>query len=372
MPRETHRPPPHSPLRALRGEAVIGLLAALWISGASCSLINRFDDVKTSPDPTGMGGGGPREDDCLDGIDNDGDGDIDCADTNCRPDFECAVAPLDGWTGPLYVEDSPHDPAAPPADPCPDGRLPAAYYASPSAADCTPCDCTWTGAACSAPELVCDKMCGASILLQLQPETEACFGASTSDAPPYICTLGAAPKVLSKGMCAANGGKLTSPLPWGKDVRICEAAKGGGCGQDRVCVKKAPATFEQAICMSQEGSASCPPGWLDLDLPIYGGGTDERSCQGCACSVDAVSCSGGKYTVNAGSSCMPPPGTNTTDEIKDSSCKNIFSVAVAGGFNISFKPELGKPSGLQCGMSTPSGSVKTAGSARVCCRKLGL
>src|SRR4051812_19027561 len=134
MPREARRPPPHSPLRALRGEAALGLLAALWISGASCSLINRFDDVKTAPDPTGMGGGGPREDDCLDGIDNDGDGDIDCADTNCRPDFECAVAPLAGWTGPLYVEDAPHDPAAPPAEPCPDGKLPAAYYAGPSAA----------------------------------------------------------------------------------------------------------------------------------------------------------------------------------------------------------------------------------------------
>lgn len=371
MPRKARRPSPHSPLRALRGEAALGLLAVLAISGASCSLINRFDDVKTVPDPTEVGGDGPREDDCLDGIDNDGDGDIDCADTDCRPDYECAVAPVTGWTGPLYVETLPHAPDAATPDPCPDGKLPATYYAGPSPADCTPCDCTWTGAACSAPELLCGKGCDQFVLMHTQSETEACFDYPTSDSGPAICQLGAGPKVLAKGTCAVNGAKLTNPLLWSKDVRLCAAAKGGGCGQDKVCVKKAPANFEEAVCISQEGSASCPLGWLDLDLPIYGGGTDERACQGCTCSVDAVSCSGGKYTVNAGSGCLPPPGTNTA-EITDSSCKDVFNLGLKGGFVVSFQPELSKPVGLQCGTSTPSGSVKVAGGARVCCRKLGL
>ncbi|WP_437524976.1 hypothetical protein WME79_37080 [Sorangium sp. So ce726] len=369
---------PRIPGERLRAAAALGLAAALAPGAAACSLVNPFGEVKTSPDTGGggTGGGGPHEDDCLDGLDGDSDGDIDCADADCQPDHECVVAPAIGWKGPLYMATAAYAGRAPQPLPCPDGKLSATYYAGPSPAECTPCDCTWTGAACAAPKLLfsksdCDSPAG---LWQVMAESEdtACVDLDSPDTAPCNFKLGSdPPKVLSKGQCSASGGELTSVLPWSTEVQVCAAAAGGGCAGDKVCVHKAPPSFQEVVCVTLEGEVSCPPGWLDRDLDIYNGGEDHRTCTACSCSVDAVSCSGGSYTLNVGSGCLPPPGEGTTEEITGDTCKDTFALGVKGGFQISAKPELGTPEGLQCSeKSEAAGSVEVVGKAKVCCREL--
>ncbi len=51
---------------------------------------------------SGVGGSGGTTvvpEDCLDGVDNDADGNADCADTDCAPDFQCVEMPPSGYEG---------------------------------------------------------------------------------------------------------------------------------------------------------------------------------------------------------------------------------------------------------------------------------
>lgn len=334
-----------------------------------CGVGGQTASSSGSPQTAASTGTGAHEVECLDGLDNDADGDVDCADSDCQPDYECVAAPPAGWGEVIYVQRSDYDPLASDSVICPGGAAAATYRAGPSPAECTPCDCSFTGAACSAPVLQWKMQgCGGTWLTDSDGSTLTCYDEGTSDTGARLYRLGAGPTTLSQGTCEANGGVLTNPLPWSATVHVCEAAVGGGCGAERRCVERPPTAFEDAVCMKQAGEVSCPAGWFAEDLDVYGGGVDTRACSGCGCSVGAVACQGGKYTINSGGGCLPPPGAGNTLEITDATCKDAFPLAVKGGFTISIQPQAGTPTGFQCDASTPSGEVTVSGSEKLCCR----
>ena len=92
--------------------------------------------------------------DCTNGVDDNGDGEIDCADPQCTPDYECVPTVPTDWTGYFRVNTA----ANPSAHvPCPDGGAPTTTFESPAgAAQCTACTCdSLTGATCDPPPLRC-------------------------------------------------------------------------------------------------------------------------------------------------------------------------------------------------------------------------
>lgn len=354
------------------------LVAASWIGcneifGIGAPVLEKADGGPGggSEGGSGAGGdaGGPLED-CLDGVDNDDDGFTDCADPKCQVDYGCAIDPEVGWSGRFYVQVITYNPNGAPPSPCPDGKLPAIYYAAPSEAECTGCNCAWAGAACTAPALQryqgqCDVP-----YAQGGPQrssTADCFSDSVNDVGTFLSVTGG-PNVASPGTCTPSGGALVNPDTWGQEVRVCAAPAGAGCSAGKACVKKPPSGFEDAVCITQAGTADCPAGWADTSLQVYASGTDERACSTCTCDTTMVKCDGGQYTVYGSNACNGLPGVPKAVLTSGSGCVNASQLGLQNGFNVSIKPELGTPSGLLCGTSTPSGAVTTAGDTRICCR----
>jgi hypothetical protein len=314
---------------------------------------------------TGAAGGSEGED-CLDGIDDDSNGAIDCADTACQLDFACVDAPVSGWTGALWVQKIAY-PAASPPSLCPDGKPPAVYFTGPSAPECNACDCKLNGAACTAPEMTCKVLNTTCIatnnFVKYHSDDTACkdafspFGSSA-------CWLTSGAALLTPGACAVSGGGLKRAEPWAEEVRVCAAA-GGGCASGKVCAPRVPAGFEPSVCMRKEGAALCPAGWTDLDLAVYEGGKDNRACSGCGCDVSKVHCIGGKYTLHAGNGCSAA----NTIEVDSNACKPLNAILTPPDAPYSVRPEFATPTGLECINGVPSGSVETSGAHRICCRK---
>lgn len=311
---------------------------------------------------TGSSGG----EDCLDGIDDDSNGAIDCADTACQLGFACVDAPVSGWTGALWVQKVPY-PAASPPSLCPDGKPPAVYFTGPSAPECDACECKLNGAACRAPEMTCKVLNASCVATSGFFHVESSDTACMDKQAPFsqsACWLTRGAAVEKPGTCAASGGAVKKPAPWAEEVRVCTAA-GGGCAAGKVCAPNAPAGFEPSVCMRQEGAALCPAGWTDLDLAVYESGKDNRACSGCGCDVSKVHCSGGKYTLHAGTGCS----SANTIEVDSNACMSLGAILMGPDSPYSILPELATPTGVECSTSAPSGSVETAGAHRICCRK---
>jgi hypothetical protein len=317
----------------------------------------------------GHGGAGSAdaglEMDCDDGLDNDGDGRIDCADPACQAGYACVDGPVSGWEGALLVQRVPY-PAASPPSPCPDGKAPGVYLAGPSDGACTPCACSLPSASCLLPEMSCSVMSGLC-MGQYPPQVydvtdTACHGA-TAPFPNHSCRLSKGSSLGAPGACTTTGGTPTPAAPWAEEVRVC-AASGGGCGPGQVCAPKIPPGFEAAICMSQEGDAVCPAGWTDVELPVFQGGSDQRVCSACGCDSSALACESGQFTLYAGDGC-----TSTSTIVIDGTCRSIMPILGMQDAPFSYEAQPGALTGLACTGGTPSGSVETTGPLLLCCKK---
>ncbi|WP_437524977.1 hypothetical protein WME79_37085 [Sorangium sp. So ce726] len=353
--------------------AVSAALLAVWL-GACGPSETASSTTASSTAAAGSGGGNggagaggstPVED-CLDGIDTDGDGAVDCEDPDCQLDFECVDAPVSGWSGALRVQKV-RSPAATAPGPCPGGKPPAVYHAGPSAPECAACQCELVGAKCNAPQMTCST--GTACLPgfahnEFQETDTACANAGSPPGGYKGCRLTKGSALVESGVCEVGGGGLATKETWADEVRVCAAA-GAGCGAAQVCAPKAPKGFEPAVCMAQEGGALCPAGWTGLDLSVYEGGEDNRKCSPCTCDTSAVHCKAGSYTLYPAHDC---PAAGATKLVDSNACTELSGFLVSPDFDFSFQAELGTAEGIACSVSEPSGSVEPVGHRRICCR----
>lgn len=247
----------------------------------------------------GSGGGGQgHEMDCLDGQDNDSDGQIDCGDLDCDPGYECVPAAPSG-SGP-YVRILLTTGEAKPAV-CPvDGSTATIRGVAPVDPMCSACGCqvsdvdcrvevisTFTGADCTGVEVVQEAN---SECVSLQPP-------------------------LATGSIRITRGKgsltvLTTPaqpapsVPWKDVAQVCPAygaSTGGGCMTNQFCVPRAKVPFESYICVNTAGDLSCN-GEYGRKLITYDSAQDSRGCTGCGCDAEAQ-CSGYSATLDSGATC---------------------------------------------------------------------
>ncbi|AKT39106.1 hypothetical protein [Chondromyces crocatus] len=361
---------------ALCGMAAIGLVPV------SCVL----DTEGTLSQPTGgIGGQGgqtnPGTEDCLDGIDNDGDGLIDCADVeDCAPaSYECAPAVPAGWTGNVRVAIVDFA-AADTLPACPEGTETSDYFAGPATeAACSNCDgCTWNrdDAECYAPTLSCYSS---------NSSNTNCSGAPTSARPNYrgnvcesfitgvpnsvSCRITSGASLRRRGECTAapDGGQLQN-APWAQAIRVCTGAprEGGHCDDGRQCLPKTnddPA-FGGLACVLTPGDEACPAGWTDLEQQIFQSGDDTRTCAACGCDLGALGCDGGGFRAHDFSNCN---GSSIT--IDSNQCVDITPVL---GQSFSFRAMAATVTGdVACTGGQGSGAVTPTGPAKLCCRSTG-
>jgi hypothetical protein len=375
---------------AARRLALAGALGGLAVAGlapASCTL----DAAGTASTPPGGGAAGPGagggggepattssgggsgahgSEDCLDGIDNDHDGAVDCADGDCDPGYECVDAPADGWTGYARVQQVAY-PAGTLPEACPGGSAPAVYYAGETGpAECVACSCTFSGATCTAPQLKChygNPGCTGPATLVAQLSDGNCVDDPSTPSSGFgSCILGLPAAVVGPGTCSSSGGDNTNPSPWETEIRVCtSAAGGGGCGAGEACAPRSPTGFDGAVCMTKAGNDGCPGGWTYVDLQGYDQFTDSRACSPCGCDVSSITCSGGKYTLYDGDSCTDGADGHIDVGI---TCLDASSYLDVSTFSYRAQPGTPSPAGT-CATTGPTGTLAKSGATTICCKQ---
>ncbi len=229
--------------------------------------------------------GGPGTEDCSNGLDDDGDDAIDCADPKCQAQgYTCVAAAPSGWSGPFayWVGTPSHAP-------CP-SAYPASVFKGWSdltapASDCS-CSCVKAGDDCEAQvgwwPWKSPPTCGST------PTGNWYSGVNCNVADGgnfklfgFRSTAQCTPKVSNK---------MTPPATWKTGKQLCEASNLGACvAKDQVCAPPIPTPFASKNCVAKLGAHSCPSPYLTAHQ-LYQDVADSRDCT-CSCNLAHGSCS---------------------------------------------------------------------------------
>jgi hypothetical protein len=314
--------------------------------------------------------------DCTNGIDDDGDGAIDCADPDCQVLFQCAPAvPPGGWVGPLSLwqgtgTETPPD--------CGDsGGFPTEVGAG--GVGLTGADPSCPACSCNAPIGVSCAIGSATFFAAASCVTQG----GTLNVPANICqpfvTLSFDPASVRWATAPASGGacipKQTGnpsipPAQWATQMLACGdgATAGAGCGAG-VCVPRPAPPFDDALCVYQAGDVPCPPGPYSLRTLFYTTAGDTRDCSACDCGAPTgttcagtvklytdTACSVEEVILSSVSQCAAlPPDTTTPPPPYLSQRSMIYQGAPTGSGSCASIPSKG------------SGTVAEEDPLTVCC-----
>jgi hypothetical protein len=224
------------------------------------------------------------ESDCLDGMDNNGDGLADCADPSCNAQVTCTPAVTVGNEIGILTMSS-----------CP-SEFPVSlslHSGLNAPTTCTGCGCT--------PDAVC------TFDLDFDYTTSTCANATGAGTISYstknggVCQyFGAATTTkafrlrngrASSSTCAGTGSASPTPASWTVNKNFCGGSRSSNtCGANQVCVPK-PATGNLCVRIPMP-SAACPAGYVaGSSETLYSGFSDTRTCAPCGCAVTGTNCS---------------------------------------------------------------------------------
>lgn len=327
------------------------------------------------------GGGMSGGEDCLNGMDDDADGQIDCADPDCQPITACVPSVPFGWSGfaALFEGVPAQAPACPSVFPSPNPYL-GNHTPIGGSATCGACSCNpATGQACNPPleitvrNATCGNVANFTGNVMMPAGWDGtCYGTSGFPAgdvqcngPCNVAVTSPAPTVTG-GSCATQGGQATvPPLSWAILGKACgDSTFGGGCGAGSVCQPKPPLPFVSGICIYKSGDNACPGATYTQKHVFFGGAMDTRGCTPCQCGA----VSGGTCTVE-----MSVYSDNTTH-----TCNTLQTTFNAGGCgNLNGNPAVYSrkatvtqpPTGGTCPASggQPTGSIAPSDPTTFCC-----
>lgn len=315
---------PHRWGRPLAALAGLGFAWAGTAAFGACSLQSSglvvLDAASTAPSPDATTGApdasapdAPHgdgcasvESNCLDGLDDDCNGLIDCADPACTPAFTCVPAAEAGFQGfAIYAPDR--------ANPCP-STYPVQTDTFESLfflpAMCSACTCAAGEPSCGAATLVCAP--GAACVADGGTTTSLGPGCNALDGGVVLgagmsCELDG--PAATPGTCTAEGGTPTfAPASFGELSRICAASAGpgGGCAAGSVCVADAPAGSHGAcVSLATDDSAQCPAGYPNAHATVADAAsfTDTRTCTSCGCTGPTGAACAGSANLEPGTAC---------------------------------------------------------------------
>ncbi|MCC6527201.1 MAG: hypothetical protein IT373_31420 [Polyangiaceae bacterium] len=305
-------------------------------------------------DATG-GAGGAGLENCVDGVDNNGDALADCADPQCSAvGFACLPDPGQGWVGPVVLQN--------PALDCP-ARWPAAVMSGGASVTsaAAACDCTCGAAvdvACADLQNVgryADSACNTASALSQFPigactslPNGASFGAI--EVMPVPCSGGNCPPVPSVGK---------PPTVWVEPAEACApGGTPGGCEAGRC----APPVDDAVVCVATQGAQQpCPAGYPN-GRTVFTALNDTRGCTACSCGPAAPGTCDTMLHLYANGTCAAPAGAALPD---DGVCTPMDPQQVF----LSARPELLGTNDAHCEPSdpTPTGTVTATAPYTVCC-----
>jgi len=211
------------------------------------------------------------ESDCLDGIDNNGDGLADCADPSCNAGYECVQAPPAATPLGLHIT----------SGTCPsDYTTATAYHSGLVAGSCNGCGCaTYWGAT-----------------IEIYPSSTTCGGSGPSfrnygtNNSTFCNTISVGTyqsiglSIISADHCNPSGAATQTPPTWSTNDTFCAARTSATCGNaNLVCVARPAASAP--VCAAVAAGGSCPTGYTVSNGTTYYTGYTAGSCQACTCQV---------------------------------------------------------------------------------------
>lgn len=313
---------------------------------------------------TGAGGTVGNETSCTNGVDDDQDGAIDCADATDCAAYECVDTAPAGWSGYFRLRDhDSYDPAAPKL-PCAGGVPPTRYFTEPTQPSCTACTCDpLNGATCGNTPIFCstgNRSCTNPSDWTSNLADGNCHKPGSGN--EGSCYLGT-PPVTNAGTCQPQGGEQAEAALFGAMVDICgdTSPAGIGCSGQESCVPRASADYAGYVCVSKMGENDCPAGW-SIRRVASANGNDARTCSACSCAPNTT-CSPGTYKIYDFDNCSG--GDNT---INSTTCQNVSGPMDFSSWGMK-RNSLATPGG-SCTPSggVPGGQVMLTGTQTFCCR----
>lgn len=250
----------------------------------------------------GTGGEGgvfvPPEVDCLDGLDDNEDGLIDCEDPSCTG-YTCV---------PVVAE--------------------ALYYLTLSDDPCVTDTVDRDGMACG--NCTCTRLPGVCTVNWEARDSGDCSGQPFASGT--TCMDNSSQRLWISGEATHDGMQsCTAPNPVVgiEPVEACQTSKAGQCGDVGLrCVPEQGTTHCVAL---PAATAPCPPEYPER-APV----THERNLSGscdCTCTGGTPTCDGGQIRVALSNACPIGGGSNASLIPADGACNNIDSVNAIEGVN---------------------------------------
>ena len=362
----------------MKGLAVIPIGAGLIVAGCMLPRNGTLDTESTTISDGGGGGtmsmtgggddgqGGGGIEDCLDGIDNNGDQLADCADPQCTPNYECVPEAPTAWLGYSRIARSAYPG---PVLTCSDGSTPDVYFDTPGEeAQCSACECgPAVDGGCSYPQLSCwfnTNSCNGMASAEYSPSDGGCKQlpdnntCSNSCNNPQVCAMSEDSKVIGSPSCVPSGGAPKIGPAWNGETAVCTGVTGGGCNSGSVCVATGQAPFDSTACITRDGQQTCPDAY-PITVYAHADGTDTRGCSDCDCDSSSLSCLGASITVYDNNTCGGSQAIlNGCTSVKDLIDNDSASYAATNGSLSDCAP----------GGGAPTGAVTPTDAITICCR----
>ena len=239
----------------------------------------------------GSGDGCGSTENCSNGVDDDCNGLVDCADPACMTaGYACTAAAIPaGWTLVAYSG------TTRPVCPASYGAEQAIISAPGGAADTCGCVCSGSAAVCggTASYSGYPNACSTGAAsVNVAVNNGACGAVSTSvTSGDYYQLYYASTAQAQQGTCTGAGKATATPTPSFSAGATCAAPSqlGAGCSAG-VCAPPTGSAFD--ACVSQAGDVACPTfGFTQKVLVSTGspGYVDQRGCGACPCAT-SLSC----------------------------------------------------------------------------------
>ncbi|HRI69664.1 MAG TPA: hypothetical protein PK156_35790 [Polyangium sp.] len=256
----------------------------------NCLLTSGSSGLASSSTSGSSGGssgsmGGPE--DCTNGLDDDGDDAIDCADTECVDKYTCVPPIPAGFTEIVTITVTPY---GEPTAACAGGITAKPYYQNPAVDACDACTCDASGVLCTPGQIATGFDFGMTCM-NLQPTQ-----LSPDQCQQVVGTASLLSAVMTAGTCQATTSTGTPKPPMETVIATCSlgGADGKGCGMSGACVSSDGLATAEHLCIKRPGHEVCPADW-PLALYAFESFTDDRSgCTPCGCSAK---CEGGDYMI---------------------------------------------------------------------------
>jgi hypothetical protein len=356
------------------GAALVVLLATL--GGCGLTQLDSEYGLDGSADaphrPDGEGGAADacsQPENCTNGVDDNCDGLVDCADPTCnKGGFACTPGDIpSGWT--LVAYDATARPICPSSYGA-GGEQAVVTNVGGAAATCT-CGCSGTAATCEGTAIIIGypNSCVMGTPVNLAVADGACSPATTSITATDSYELNFQSSVSAEaGNCSGAGqvmGTLAPPTFSAGATCAVSSPLGAGCTTG-VC---APAPGTGFVgCITHPGNVMCPTfGFSQPTLASTGtpGYLDMRGCAGCTCATTLNCGSVTNVALFASATCEGSAAFNV-----NSGCQLINTSGTNQGYKVSYGPLQGSAACVPTSATppAPTGAVVLDSSAlTICC-----